>query len=62
MKGSRGSANLVIKCQLCSRDNSMGKSPFIFNASWKRVFCKFMYLHVNSISFQTFLYRHLKLL
>lgn len=23
MKGSRGSANLVIKCQLCSRDNSM---------------------------------------
>lgn len=27
MKGSRGSANLVIKCHLCGRDNSMDILP-----------------------------------
>lgn len=25
MKGSRGDANLLIKCKLCSRDCSIGK-------------------------------------
>jgi len=25
MKGSRGQANLVTKCKMCSRDSSLGK-------------------------------------
>ena len=31
LKGGRGSASLVIKCKLCSRENSIGIHHYLIN-------------------------------